>query len=219
MTPLITQKKILKERKPTKKIKPAKESSPTPDKKKKSDLDKTLESSKSVKVIGPLSVAELIDQITKDGILRKIHHYYGDMDDKEQKEIEESILLYLDIYKKALLEIEKQIPIDLYNKLDSRRSSFIEEDKHIKVQELLTIYGAITEEEMLHCLDFANKTIFRSRHRHISLMVGRVNEIVKETYEAWVKLFVDKPGFFTSWIHCLSMRLQTSQLMLRVKVY
>lgn len=28
-------------------------------------------------------------------------------------------------------------------------------------------------------------------------MVGRVNEIVKETHEAWVKFFVDKLDFFT----------------------
>lgn len=28
-------------------------------------------------------------------------------------------------------------------------------------------------------------------------MVGRVNEIVKETCEAWEKLFVDKQRFFT----------------------
>lgn len=33
---------------------------------------------------------------------------------------------------------------------------------------------------------------------HISLMVGRVNEIVKETHEAWVKFFVDNLGFLTS---------------------
>lgn len=198
VTPPAAQKKILKERKPTEKRKLAKESAPTPGKKKKSDLDIALESSKSVKVIAPLFVAELIDQITKDGILSNIQHYYGDMDDKEQKEIEESVLLYLDIYKKALIRIETQIPADLYNKLDARRLSAIEEDKHIKIQELLTVCSAITDEKMQECLEFANKTIFRSRHRHISLMVGKVNEIVKETHEAWVNFLVDKPGFFTS---------------------
>lgn len=85
VTPPVAQKKILKERKPTEKRKPAKESAPFPDKKKKLDLDKTLESGKSVKDTGPLSVVELIDQITKDGILSNIQHYYGDMDDKEQR--------------------------------------------------------------------------------------------------------------------------------------
>lgn len=198
VTPLTTHKKILKERKPTRKRKPIKESAPTPGKKKKSDLDVALESGKSINVIGPLCVAELIDQITTDGILSNIQHYYGNMDDKEQKEIEEAILLYLNIYKKALIEIETQIPTDFYNKLDARRLYTIEEDKHIKVQELLTFFGAMTEEEMQQCLDFANKTIFRSRYRHVSLMVGKVHEIVKETHEAWVNFFVDKPSFFTS---------------------
>lgn len=51
----------------------------------------------------------------------------------KRNEIEEVVLLYLDIYKKALLEIEKKILIDLYNKLDARRSFSIEEDKYIKV--------------------------------------------------------------------------------------
>lgn len=120
------------------------------------------------------------------------------MDDVVQKEIEEAILLYLDIYKKALLEIEQQILAELYNKLDDRRLSTLEEDKHIKIQELLTICGAISGEEMHQCLEVANKTIFWSKHMHINLMVGRVNEIVKETNEAWVQLFFDNHGFFTS---------------------
>lgn len=86
----------------------------------------------------------------------------------------------------------------MYNKVYARRLSTIEEDKHIKVWELLTICGAITDEEMQQCLDFANKTVFWSTLWHVSLMVGRANEIVKETHEDWVKFFVDKPGFFTS---------------------
>lgn len=85
---------------------------PTLDKKKKSNIDVALEFGKSIKVIPPLSIAELIDQITKDGILSNIQHYYIHMDDKQKDEIEESVLLYLDIYKKALIEIEKKIPTD-----------------------------------------------------------------------------------------------------------
>lgn len=73
----------MKERRPTKKRILVKESSPTSSKKKKSDLDIALESGKSVKVIPPLFVSELIDQITKDGILNNIQHYYVNMDDKE----------------------------------------------------------------------------------------------------------------------------------------
>lgn len=62
-----------------------------------------------------------------------IQYCYENMDDIEQKKIEEAILLYLDIYKKALLEIEKQIATELYNKLDARRLLAIEEDRHIKI--------------------------------------------------------------------------------------
>lgn len=138
----------MKDRKPTKKRKPVKESTSTPDKKKKSDIDMALKSSKSIEVIPPLSVVELIDQITKDGILSNIQHYYVHMDDKEQMEIEEAVFLYLHIYKKALLEIEKQILGDLYNNLDPKRLSVVEEDKYIRMQELLIVCGAITDEEL-----------------------------------------------------------------------
>lgn len=106
VTPLTTPNKISKERKPTKKRNPVKESTSTPDKKRKSNVDIDLESGKSIEVIPHLLVIELIDQINKDGILSNIQHYYVHMDDKEQIEIEESVLLYLDIYKKTLLEIE-----------------------------------------------------------------------------------------------------------------
>lgn len=66
------------------------------------------------------------------------------MDDVEQKKIEEVALLYLDIQKKALLEIKRKIPPKLYNKLDARRLSALEEDMHIKIQEVLIVCGAIT---------------------------------------------------------------------------
>ncbi|XP_057838208.1 uncharacterized protein LOC131048314 [Cryptomeria japonica] len=95
-------------------------------------------------------------------------------------------------------EIAKQIPAQLYNNLNDIRLSAMEEDRHIKIQALLTNYGSITLEEMDRCFETTNRTIFRSRHRTVSLMAGRVKEIISETNEAWVKLFIDNLDLFTS---------------------
>lgn len=56
-------------------------------------------------------------------MLKNVQFYYEHLDDDEQRENEEAFLLYLDIFKKALLEIEKQIPTKLYDDLDARRLS------------------------------------------------------------------------------------------------
>lgn len=166
-------------------------------KKKKEDIDEAIKSG-NVSIIPPMSCVELIDEITRNGMLKNIPHYYEHLDDNEQKEIEEVVLLYLDIYKKALLEIAKQILTQLYNNLNARRLSSMEEVRHIKIQALLTNCGSITSEEMDGCLKTANRMIFKSRHMTVSLMVGRVKEIISETNEAWVKFFIENPNSFTS---------------------
>lgn len=107
-------------------------------------------------------------------------------------------MLHLDIFNKALLDIEKKILTQLYSNLDARRLYVIEEDQHIKIQELLTTCGSITPKELDMTLEVANRTIFRRKHRIISLMGGRVNEIISETHKAWVQFFVDNLGFFSS---------------------
>lgn len=125
-------------------------------------------------------------------MLKNVQHYY------EHKEIEEAILLYLDIFKKDLLEIEKQQLTQLYDNLDARRLSTMEEDKRIKIQELLTTCGSITSNELDMTLEFVDRIIFHSNHRIISLMAGRVDETINETHKAWVQFFFDNPGFFSS---------------------
>lgn len=51
---------------------------------------------------------------------------------------------------------------------------------------------------MNKCLETAHKTIFKAGIMHVHHMIGIVNEIVKETQEAWVKFFIDNQKFFTS---------------------
>ncbi|XP_059072498.1 uncharacterized protein LOC131873613 [Cryptomeria japonica] len=152
----------------------------------------------NVTIIPPKTCAELVDEIIENGMLKNVQLYYEHLDDDEQREVEEAVLLYLDIYKKALLEIEKQISAQLYDNLDGRRLSAIEEDKQIKIQELLTTCGSITLEELDRTLEVADKKIFHSKHRIVSLMLGRVNDTISETHKAWVQFFAENPGFYTS---------------------
>lgn len=111
--------------------------------KKMDDIDLALVTG-NVTIIPPKTCVELVDEITKDGMLKIVQFYYENLDDDEKREVEEAVLLYLDIYKKTLLDIENQILAQLYDKLDARRLSTMEEDNHIKIEELLTIYASIT---------------------------------------------------------------------------
>lgn len=77
--------------------------------------------------------------------------------------------MYIDIYKKALVEILKEIPLSLYNKLESRRLDAINRDKEIKEVALLEQCGTINNGEMKRCIDTANRTIFSSKNWQISL--------------------------------------------------
>lgn len=145
-----------------------------------------------------MTCAELIDEVTKDGILKNVSNFSEDLDDNEKNEIEEAILLHLDIYKKTLVEILKEIPLSLYNKLDARTLDAIRRDIEIKEVELLSMCGSINNEEMKRCIEVSNKTIFSCKSWQISLMMGRVNEIVNETRDGWDKFFQENPDFITS---------------------
>lgn len=99
--------------------------------------------------VSPKTCAEIVDEITKYGMLKNVKFYYENLEDDEQREVEEGVLLYLDIYKKSLIQIENQIPAELYNMLDARRLFSMQEDKHIKMQELLAICVTITPDRQL----------------------------------------------------------------------
>lgn len=57
----------------------------------------------------------------------------------------------------------KEIPLSLYNKLDSRRLDTIKRDREIKEVENLEMCGSINNEEMKRCIYVANRKIFSSK--------------------------------------------------------
>lgn len=88
-------------------------------------------------IIPPLSTQELIDEIIKDGNLKNILVYYVNMDHKYQRKIEEAVILYMDVFSKALIELEKYFPKDLYSLIDARKKSASQMDREIKESELV----------------------------------------------------------------------------------
>lgn len=115
--------------------------------------------------------------------------YYESLEENEENEIEEVIFLHIDIYKKALVENLKEIPLSLYNKLHARRLDTVKRDREIKEVEILTLCGAISNDEMKRCIIVSNRIVFSSKPQHISLMMGKVNEMINEISEGWTKFF------------------------------
>lgn len=112
------------------------------------------------------------------------------VDDKES--IENSVILHLDIYKKFLMGIVDEIPIDLYRRLEARRVAIVELDKKIKIEKLLTVHLVNSPDEIDKLISEAKRTIFSPAHQHVALMARRVNEIIEETVDQWDIFFVEK---------------------------
>ncbi|XP_059064268.1 uncharacterized protein LOC131856491 [Cryptomeria japonica] len=98
------------------------------------------------KISDALSLAELINEITQENT------------------IEESIILYLDIFKKVLIEVIDVLPNDLYLRHEAKRMSIIELDKKLKVKALLVVHLAKSRQEIDELIAKTNKTIFVSGH-------------------------------------------------------
>lgn len=68
-----------------------------------------------------MDVQDLIDQIINDGNLDDISSFFDSFEEKDKKQIEETILLYLDYFSRALIELEKNFPKELYDKLEVKK--------------------------------------------------------------------------------------------------
>lgn len=179
------------------KIKPSLVSSPTPRRtRQKQQVVRppakklTPKKRKERQVIPPFD--KLLNEITEDGKLKNINKLYNTLSNDEKESIENSVILHLDIYKKFLMEIVDEIPNDLYRRLEARRVTIVELDKKIKIEKLLAVHLVNSTQEIDELISEANRTIFSTGHRHVALMVGRVNEITEETADQWDIFFVEK---------------------------
>lgn len=74
----------------------------------------------------------MIDEIIVDGNLKNIGAYYENLDEVDQRKVEEVVVLYLHRFSKTLIELEQSIPKDLYSIIDARRLAASKIDKEIK---------------------------------------------------------------------------------------
>lgn len=68
-----------------------------------------------------LDAQHIIDLIINDGNLDNISTFYDDFDDKDKKQLEEVIVLYLDYFSRTLIKLEKNLPNKFYDKLGFRK--------------------------------------------------------------------------------------------------
>lgn len=90
-------------------------------------------------------------------------------------------MLHLHYLRKSLIELEQSIPKALYNILDGRRLTGSKLDKEMKERELIKIIACISQEEVDKLMELTNRKEFRSKNKVNRLMVGRVEEVRKET--------------------------------------
>lgn len=90
----------------------------------------------------------MVNEITQDGNLGIVNKFYHSFKDSNKDTIEERIILYLDIYKKVLIEVIDVLPNDLYLRLEATRMYIMELDKKLKIEELLVVHPINSKKEI-----------------------------------------------------------------------
>lgn len=156
--------------------------------KKKVTPKKKLES----KALDTLTPEELINEITQEGNLRNVNKLYHSFKDANKNNIEESIILHLDIYKKVLIKVVDDLPNDLYLRLEAKRMSVMTLDKKSKAEVLLGVHRINSKQEIDELIAEAKQPVFVSGHRQVRLMAGRVKEIADEIADKKDTFFVER---------------------------
>lgn len=73
--------------------------------------------------------------------------------------------MYLDIYKKVLIEVIDVLPNDLYLRLEAKRMSIMALDNKLKVEALLVVHSINSKNEIDDLISEAGRTIFVSGHQ------------------------------------------------------
>lgn len=169
-SPRRTRQKQQAVRSPVRKTTPKKKL--TPKKKKRTNQN-----------MAPLDI--LLNEITKEGKLKNIQKLYDTLTVDEKEQVESSVILHMDMYKKFLMEVVNELLDELFKRLEARRQAVVELDKKIKIEKLLVVYPMNSPKEIDDLIAEANQSVFSTAHRHIALMVGRVNEVTVEIENAW----------------------------------
>lgn len=86
----------------------------------------------------------------------------------------------MDVYSKALIELSSMIPKSLYDILDARRHTTCLEDGRIQKYLLVNLIFVISKSDVVILLNLA-KERFRRKKRVRKIMLGKIDEVTKET--------------------------------------
>lgn len=125
------------------------------------------------------SIDKLLDEITEEGKLKNVEKLYDTLSADEKEQVENSVILHLDIYKKFLMQVVDELQNELFKRLEARRQSVVELDKKIKIEKLLVVYPVNSPKEIDNLIAKANQSVFSTAHRHIALMAGRVKDVTE----------------------------------------
>lgn len=156
-------------------------------KKQKYKIDEALESGK-VNIIHPKSLEDIKNEIIKHGNLNNLSIYYDNADDKEQREIEEAIVQYMNNLSRAPIELSFELPKELYDILDIQRNTTCQKDEEMKEYVSVNSCSVISRDEVERLLKLA-KEKFRSKRRINKIMLNKIDEVAKETDQI-IRLFV-----------------------------
>lgn len=95
---------------------------------------------------------DVLYHIKKYGIMVDVKKVYDKFFEDEQRQIEDAVVLSMNKFIKALIELQGQIPNSLYNKLEARWWVEIKQDKEIIVFILVSLQPEASKEELQNIL-------------------------------------------------------------------
>lgn len=141
-----------------------------------------------------MTIDEIVKTITVHGNLKPIRVYYDNFDEANKKILEDAIIIYLNKFNRALLEILQELPKSLRKVLEMRKEVANAKDLELREYVLSTLCHVMTRREADKIVREV-KEKFRSKVRMNKLMLGETEEIAKETEEILRKA-LDKDKYY-----------------------
>jgi len=117
--------------------------------------------------------------MTIHGNLKPIVKYYCTFDDANKRILEDATVKYLNTFNRALVKILSEIPTSLSSILEMRKEAAKAKDLELREHVLSSLCPVISNKEADKFFKEV-KNNFRSKTRMNKLMIGDIDEVVKE---------------------------------------
>ncbi|XP_059072870.1 uncharacterized protein LOC131873701 [Cryptomeria japonica] len=129
-----------------------------------------------------ITLKQVKETITEQGNLKFLSQFYDRLDEKGKRSLEEATIVYLNKYSRALIEIASEVPKKIYDILDLRKETARIEKERIREYELVQLCRVIAKTKVDKILK-ENKERFRSKTKVNKIMIGKNEDVHKETQE------------------------------------